>query len=68
MSLVSRRRLEGNRGQAWTYWNRGPGAGPSYLETNEGRAWSISTGKAMAKNLVEVAGALKQSPLSPPPS
>ena len=51
-------------GQAWTYWNKGPGPGPSYLETNEGREWSITTGRTMAKNLVEVARALKQSPLS----
>jgi multimeric flavodoxin WrbA len=53
-------------GQAWTYWNRGPGPGPSYLETSEGRDWSVSTGKTMAKNLVEVAQALARSPLSPP--
>jgi multimeric flavodoxin WrbA len=53
-------------GQAWTYWNRGPGPGPSYLETNEGHNWSVSTGKTMAKNLVEVAGALARSPVSPP--
>jgi len=55
-------------GQAWTYWNKGPGPGPSYLETNEGREWSITTGRTMAKNLVEVARALKQSPLSAPKS
>jgi multimeric flavodoxin WrbA len=53
-------------GQAWTYWNRGPGPGASYLETNEGHDWSVSTGKTMAKNLVEVAQALARSPLSPP--
>ncbi|MGH2752237.1 MAG: flavodoxin family protein [Actinomycetota bacterium] len=53
-------------GQAWTYWNRGPGPGPSYLETNEGRDWSLSTGKTMAKNLVEVATALERNPLSAP--
>jgi hypothetical protein len=55
-------------GQAWTYWNKGPGPGPSYLETNEGRDWSVTTGRTMAKNLVEVARALKQSPMSPPKS
>jgi len=55
-------------GQAWTYWNKGPGPGPSYLETSEGREWSITTGRTMAKNLVEVARALKQSPLSAPKS
>jgi multimeric flavodoxin WrbA len=52
--------------QAWTYWNKGPGPGPSYLETNEGRHWSVTTGRTMAKNLVEVARALKQSPMSAP--
>jgi hypothetical protein len=25
-------------GQAWTYWNRGPGPGDSYLDTDEGTA------------------------------
>ena len=53
-------------GQAWTYWNRGPGPGSSYLETNEGREWSIDTGRTMAKNLSEVATALQRSPISAP--
>ena len=26
--------------QAWTYWNKGPGPGPTYLETDEGHEWS----------------------------
>ena len=26
-------------GQAWTYWSKGPGPGPSYLEASEGREW-----------------------------
>jgi len=55
-------------GQAWTYWNRGPGPGPSYHETNEGREWSIETGRTMAKNLSEVATALQRSPISAPKS
>jgi len=55
-------------GQAWTYWNRGPGPGASYLETNEGREWSIDTGRTMAKNLTEVATALQRSPISAPKS
>ena len=38
-------------GQAWTYWNRGPGPGPSYLETEEGHEWSETTGKTAAQNL-----------------
>jgi hypothetical protein len=45
-------------GQAWTYWNKGPGPGPGYLETDEGREWSETTGKTAAQNLVAVAQAL----------
>ncbi|MEU5884776.1 flavodoxin family protein [Spirillospora sp. NPDC047279] len=55
-------------GQAWTYWNRGPGPGPSFLESEEGRDWSITTGRAMAANLVAVARALAEHPVPPPPS
>jgi multimeric flavodoxin WrbA len=54
-------------GQAWTYWNRGPGPGPSYLDTNEGHDWSHSTGEAAAANLVAVARALEASPIPAPP-
>ncbi len=54
--------------QSWTYWNRGPGPGPSYSETTEGHDWSHSTGRAMAQNLVGVARALQAKPLAPPPS
>lgn len=54
-------------GQAWTYWNRGPGPGPSYSETEEGHDYSQKTGRAMAANLAGVARALAQSPLGPPP-
>lgn len=55
-------------GQAWTYWNRGPGPGPSYLESGEKRDWSHSTGRAAAQNLVAVARALQAAPMGPPPS
>ncbi|MFI0449966.1 flavodoxin family protein [Actinomadura sp. 6N118] len=55
-------------GQAWTYWNKGPGPGPSFLETDEGRDWSITTGRAMASNLVAVATALAERPVPAPPS
>ncbi|KAB2352721.1 flavodoxin family protein [Actinomadura rudentiformis] len=55
-------------GQAWTYWNRGPGPGPSFLESDEGRDWSITTGRAMASNLVAVATALAERPVPAPPS
>ena len=55
-------------GQAWTYWNRGPGPGPSYTDTDEGHDWAASTGKAMASNLVAVAKALEANPVPAPPS
>jgi multimeric flavodoxin WrbA len=54
-------------GQAWTYWNRGPGPGDSYLESDEGKDWSHTTGKAAAANLVAVARALAGSPIPAPP-
>lgn len=55
-------------GQAWTYWNMGPGPGPSYGDTDHGKDWSAKTGRAMASNLVAVARALEQSPVPAPPS
>ncbi len=54
-------------GQAWTYWNKGPGPGPSYLDTDEGHDWSRSTGEAAASNLLAVARALAANPMPPPP-
>ncbi len=45
-------------GQAWTYWNRGPGPGPSYSETDEGHDWSRRTGETAARNLLRTARAL----------
>lgn len=57
-------------GQAWTYWNKGPGPGPSYLDTEDedGKEWTKTTGDTAAANLVAVAGALQQAPIGPPPS
>jgi multimeric flavodoxin WrbA len=55
-------------GQAWTYWNKGPGPGPSYTETDEGHDWSASTGQAAAGNLVAVARALQATPIPAPAS
>lgn len=55
-------------GQAWTYWNMGPGPGPSYTETDHGHEWSRSTGRTMAANLVAVATALRHHPIPAPPS
>jgi hypothetical protein len=53
--------------QNWTYWNKGPGPGPSYLETSEGHAWSERTGRTMVVNLTAVAAALGDRPIPPPP-
>jgi multimeric flavodoxin WrbA len=55
-------------GQAWTYWNRGPGPGKDYSETEDGHEWSHSTARTAAANLVAVAQALAAHPISPPPS
>lgn len=54
-------------GQSWTYWNKGPGPGPSFLEDEEGHEWSRSTGEAAAANLLAVASALERAPIPPPP-
>lgn len=50
-------------GQAWTYWNMGPGPGPSYIETDHKHDWSETTGRQAAHNLVAVARALASSPI-----
>jgi multimeric flavodoxin WrbA len=55
-------------GQAWTYWNRGPGPGKSYLEDEAGHEWSRTTGETAAQNLVAVAKALAATPLPVPVS
>jgi multimeric flavodoxin WrbA len=52
--------------QAWTYWNKGPGPGPTYLETDEGHDWSARTARTAAGNLVAVAEALASHPLPEP--
>jgi multimeric flavodoxin WrbA len=53
-------------GQAWTYWNQGPGPGDSYLDTDEGKDWSHSTGRAAAANLAAAARALAERPIPAP--
>jgi hypothetical protein len=55
-------------GQSWTYWNRGPGPGDEYLDSDEGKDWSHSTGRAAAANLAAVARALAERPIPAPPS
>jgi multimeric flavodoxin WrbA len=52
--------------QAWTYWNKGPGPGPTYLETEEGHEWSATTARTAAGNLIAVAEALAAHPLPKP--
>ena len=53
-------------GQAWTYWNRGPGPGKRYLEEEAGHEWSEQTGITAAANLLAVARALREKPLPAP--
>jgi multimeric flavodoxin WrbA len=50
-------------GQAWTYWNMGPGPGPDYSETDHGHDFSEKTAATMAANLVAVATALAKQPI-----
>jgi multimeric flavodoxin WrbA len=52
--------------QAWTYWNRGPGPGKSYLEDDSGHEWSKSTGETAAQNLVAAARAFAGQALPVP--
>lgn len=51
-------------GQAWTYWNMGPGPGPDYSDTDHGHDFSEKTAASMASNLVAVATALAKQPMS----
>jgi multimeric flavodoxin WrbA len=55
-------------GQSWTYWNKGPGPGDEYPDTDEGHDWSKKTGRACAQNLIAVAEALSGGGMGPPPS
>jgi multimeric flavodoxin WrbA len=52
-------------GQAWTYWNQGPGPGDQYPDTEHGHEWSHNTGRLMAHNLYAVASALAAHPVPP---
>jgi len=54
--------------QAWTYWHRGPGPGPDYLDDDTGHDWAHATGETAARNLASVARALKERPLPAPAS
>lgn len=55
-------------GQAWTYWNKGPGPGEEEYLTSDDTDWSVTTGRAAAQNLHTVARALAAMPLQAPPS
>ncbi|MBA2793510.1 MAG: flavodoxin family protein [Thermoleophilaceae bacterium] len=55
-------------GQAWTYWNKGPGPGEEVWLTTDEREWSITTGQTAARNLLAVARGLQAHPLPPPQS
>ena len=50
-------------GQAWTYWNMGPGPGPDYADTDHGHQWSAKTAATAAANLHAVATALTRQPI-----
>lgn len=54
-------------GQAFTYWNMGPGPGPDYADTDHGHDYAASTGRAAAANLVAAAEALAARPIPAPP-
>ncbi|MFC8597419.1 flavodoxin family protein [Isoptericola sp. NPDC057191] len=54
-------------GQAWTYWNQGPGPGDEYPDTDHGHEWSHRTGRLMAHNLHAAATALRAHPVPPFP-
>jgi hypothetical protein len=55
-------------GQAWTYWNKGPGPGEEVYLTSEDTAWTHSTGDAMVHVLVHTARALAAVPIPKPPN
>jgi len=55
-------------GQAWTYWNRGPGPGKDYSEEQAGHEWAHETGKTAAANLAAAARALAANPIPAPGS
>ncbi|HEX2132431.1 MAG TPA: NAD(P)H-dependent oxidoreductase [Actinophytocola sp.] len=47
-------------GQAWVYWNMGPGPGPNYTDTDHGHDWAHQTAGLMGRNLHRVASALNR--------
>jgi len=55
-------------GQAWTYWNKGPGPGDEEYANSDDTDWTHATADAAAHNLVAVARALAANPISTPPN
>ena len=55
-------------GQAWTYWNKGPGPGDEEYLTTDDREWTHSTGDAAAHVLFHTAAALAAHPIPKPPN
>jgi len=55
-------------GQAWTYWNKGPGPGEEVYLSSDETDWSHETGDAAAHMLVSVAQALAANPIPKPPN
>jgi hypothetical protein len=55
-------------GQAWTYWNKGPGPGEEEYLSSAEKDWTHSTGDAAAHNVVAVARALRANPIPKPPN
>ena len=45
--------------QSWTYWHLGPGAGPDYVETDQGHDYSDRVGRNAARNVMALAKVLK---------
>lgn len=55
-------------GQAWTYWNKGPGPGAEEYRTSDDTEWTHTTGDAMAHVLYHAAQALAEHPIPKPPN
>jgi multimeric flavodoxin WrbA len=55
-------------GQAWTYWNKGPGPGSEEYGSTDDREWTHETGRAMAHVLAHTARALAAHPIPKPPN
>lgn len=50
-------------GQAWTYWNKGPGPGEEEYSNSDDTEWTHTTGDTMAHVLFHTATALQSAPI-----